>query len=179
MASLSGKRVALLVAAGSEQSELSVMRDVLADSGAEPVVLSPKKQEVRLWKNVDWGVTVPVDAPVVDSRADDYDALVIPGGVIAADTLRADRQAVQLARDFIAQGKPVGAMGHAVWVLVEADAVGGRMVTSIESMRSDVMHAGATWVDDPAVHDGQLITGRHHHDLPDFMAAMAEELARE
>ncbi len=143
------------------------------------MVLSPKKHAVRLWLNVDWGEVIPVETPVRDSQAEDYDALVIPGGVIAADTLRADRQVVKLVRDFLAQDKPVGAMGHAVWVLIEAEAVNGRMVTSIESIRSDVSHAGGTWVDDAAVHDGHVITGRHHHDLPDFVAAVAEDLARD
>ena len=179
MASLVGKRVALLVAPGSAQSELSVLQKVLDDAGAHPVVVSPKKHEVRLWANADWGETIPVDRPVVTSLADDYDALIIPGGVMAADTLRADRQAVGLVRDFLGQDKPVGAMGHAVSVLIEAEAVLGKIVTSIESIRSDVVHAGGTWVDDPAVRDGHVITGRHHHDLPDFVAAVAEDLARD
>ena len=179
MASLLGKRVALLVAAGSEQSELEVLRDVLDEAGARPVVLSPKKQAVRLWMNVDWGDTIPVDTPVLGAQAEDYDAMIIPGGVIAADILRADHQVVSLVRDFLAQHKPVGAMGHAVWVLVEAEAVKRRMVTSIESIRSDVVHAGGSWVDEPAVYDNHVITGRHHHDLPDFVAAVAEDLARD
>ncbi len=179
MASLEGKRVALLVGAGSEQSELTVMREVLAEASVLPVLLSPKKHQVRLWMNVDWGATVAVDWAVVGSQAEDYDALIIPGGLLAADTLRADRQVVQLVRDMLAQGKPVGAMGHAVWVLIEAGAVAGRIVTSIESIRTDVTNAGGTWVDDAAAYDRLVATGRHRHDLPDFMAAMAEELARD
>lgn len=179
MAGLAGKRVALLVATGSEETELTVIRQVLVEAGAMPVILSPKKHELRLWMNVDWGNEIPVNAAVAGSQAEDYDALIIPGGLQAADTLRADRQAVQLVRDFINQGKVVAAMGHAVWVLIEAEAVGKRLVTSIESMRSDVINAGGTWIDDPAVMDGHVVTGRHRHDLPDFMAAVAEGLARE
>lgn len=179
MASLAGKRVALLVAGGSEQSEVTVLREVLAEAGAEAVVVSPKKLEVQLWMNIEWGDVVSVDTTVLDAQARDYDALIIPGGLIGADTLRIDRQAVQLVRDFLDRRKPVGAMGHAVWVLIEAEAIAGRMVTSLESIRTDVVNAGGTWLDDAAVLDRHVITGRHHHDLPDFMAAMAEELARD
>ena len=179
MASLTGKRIALLVASGSEQSELMVIREVLAESECDPVILSPKKQELRLWMNVDWGGIIGTDAPLVDCKAEEFDAMVIPGGLIGADTLRADRQSVGLVRDMVAQGKPVGAMGHAVWVLIEAGAVAGRIVTSIESIRTDVTNAGGIWVDDPAALDKGVATGRHRHDLPDLMAAIAEELARE
>ncbi len=178
MPSLAGKRVALLVAAGSEQSELTVIREVLAEASVLPLLLSPKKHEMRMWANIDWGNVLPVDAAVLGARAEDYDALIIPGGLLAADTLRADRQVVRLVSDFLSQGKPVGAMGHAVWVLIEAGAVSGRIVTSPESIRTDVTNAGGTWIDDPAVHDRLIVTGRHRHDLPDFMAAMAEGLTR-
>ena len=178
MVGLAGKRVALLAATGSEQAEVSVIRDVLTEAGAMPVIVSPKKHELRLWLGLDWGEVMAVDATVGAVEAGDFDALIAVGGIIAADTLRADRQVVRLVQDALAQQRPVGAMGHAVWVLIEAGAVAGRIVTSIETIRTDVINAQGSWADDPAVNDRHVVTGRHRHDLPDFMAAMAEELAR-
>lgn len=178
-ASLTGKQVALLVASGSEQGEWMVVRDVLAEAGCPPTIISPKKQDLRLWMNSDWGAVIPIDLPLADCQAADFDALVIPGGVLGCDVLRADRQAVALVRDLVAQHKPVAAMSHAVWLLIEAGAVSGRIVTSAESIRTDVANAGGVWVNDPAASDRGVITGRHRHDLPDWLAAMAEELARE
>ena len=178
MVGLTGKRVGLLVANGAEQAEVTVIREVLAEAGAVPVLVSPKKHELRLWQGTEWGECLAVDVAVGHVQADGFDALILIGGIIAADTLRADRQVVRLVQDALAQQRPVGAMGHAVWVLIEAGAVAGRIVTSIETIRTDVINAQGSWADDPAVNDRHVVTGRHRHDLPDFMAAMAEELAR-
>ncbi|HIJ61804.1 MAG TPA: hypothetical protein HPQ04_03855 [Rhodospirillaceae bacterium] len=179
MVGLAGKRVALLAANGSEQAEVTVIRKVLAEAGAMPVIVSPKKHELRLWSGIDWGDSLVVDAAVGTVEAGDFDAMIAIGGVLAADTLRADREVVRLVRDALGLARPVGAMGHAVWVLIEAGAVAGRIVTSIESIRTDVINAAGSWADDPAVNDRHVVTGRHRHDLPDFMAAMAEEMARD
>jgi len=178
MVGLTGKRVGLLVANGAEQAEAMVVREVLAEAGAVPVLVSPKKHELRLWLGTGWGERVAVDAAVGNVQAGDFDALILIGGILAADTLRADRQVVRLVQDALVQERPVGAMGHAVWVLIEAGAVAGRIVTSIETIRTDVINAQGKWADDAAVNDRHVITGRHRHDLPDFMAAMAEDLAR-
>lgn len=179
MIGLTGKRVALMAADGAEQAEVTVIREVLAEAGAEPLVVSPKKHELRLWLGADWGERLPVDKALGGVQAGDFDALIVIGGILAADILRSDPLAVRLVRDALDQGRPVGAMGHAVWLPIEAGAVAGRIVTSIESIRTDVINAGGNWADDPAVNDRHLVTGRNRHDLPDFMAAMAEELARE
>lgn len=174
MTPLNGKRIGILAASGSEQTEMMVIGRVLAEAGVTAVTVSPKKQALRGWLNTEWGESFPVDVAVVDATAEEFDGLIIPGGLIAADTLRSDRQAVELVRGVLGRGKPVAAVGHAPWVLIEAGVVRDRRVTSIEAIRSDLQHAGGLWLDDAAVADGPVVTGRNQHDLPDFMALFAE-----
>lgn len=174
MNSLNGRRIGILSASGTDQTEMTVIRRVLDEAGVTASIVSTKKQELRGWLNTEWGISFAVDTAVIDARPGDYDGLVIPGGIIAADTLRADRQAVDLVRALYHAGKPVAAVGHAPWVLIEAGALKERRATSIETIRTDIANAGAQWVDAPAVLDGLVVTGRNQHDLPDFMAQFVE-----
>ncbi len=174
MTRLGGKRIGILVANGSDQTEMTVIRSVLSEADVRPLLVSPKKQEVRGWQNTEWGASFAVDVAVIDARPEDFDGLLVPGGVIAADTLRADRQAVALVRGVLTRQRPVAAVGHAPWVLIEAGVVRHRRVTSIHAIRSDVENAGGLWVDQAAVTDGVIVTGRNQHDLPDFMAQFVE-----
>lgn len=174
MNNLDGRRIGILAASGSDQTEITVIRRVLDEAGVHAAIVSPKKVELRGWLGTDWGGSFAVDVAVIDARPEDYDGLVIPGGLIAADTLRADRQAVELVRALYVAGKPVAAVGHAPWVLVEAGALKERRATSIEAIRSDIENAGAQWIDAAAVADGMVVTGRNQHDLPDFLAQFVE-----
>ncbi|HTH18279.1 MAG TPA: DJ-1/PfpI family protein [Magnetospirillum sp.] len=162
-------RVAVAVASGFEQSEMTMICRTLAESGHRAVVVSPKKHSVRAWDNTHWGGDLPVDVPAIDAEAQDFAAIVLPGGVLSADTLRADEAIVRLVRDAAVQGKPVAALGHAVWVLVEAGLARGRAMTGAPSVESDLINAGANWSDLPAVEDGKVITGHHGHDTAAFM----------
>lgn len=170
--------VAVVVASGFEQSELTVLCRTLAEAGHAVRIVSPKKHAVRAWDNTRWNGDIPVDVAAVDAQPADYDAVVIPGGLIGADTLRADEQVIRLVRDTAAAGKPVAALGHAPWVLIEAGLVGGRQATSHPAIRSDLANAGATWVDRAVAEAGGLVTGRHGHDVGEFAAAVARALAR-
>ncbi|MBF0305702.1 MAG: DJ-1/PfpI family protein [Alphaproteobacteria bacterium] len=166
------KRVAILVASGFELAEFEAMREILEQAGIAVPVVSAKKHEVRGWDNTDWADSVPVEVAVLDASPADWDAVMIPGGLIAADTLRADQHAVRLVRDALDHGIPVAAIGHAPWVLSEAGALRGRRVTSHPAIRTDLENAGAHWLDEAAVVDGGVITGRHRHDLPDLLARL-------
>lgn len=170
------RRIAIVVASGFEEAELAGLREALSGSGIVAELVAAKKHEVRGWRNTEWGGSVAVDRALVDARAEDYGAVIIPGGLIAANTLRADAHAVTLVRDALAQGKPVAALGHAPWILIEAEAVAGRAVTSILAIRRDLENAGGRWLDEAVVADRGLITGRNHHDLPDFTAGILEVL---
>ncbi len=172
MNDLSGRTIAVLVASGSDQGEFVTIRDVLADAGAEAVVVSPKKQSFRAWRNTGWGDDFPVDVPVMAARAESFDGLMIPGGLIGADTLRSDGQAVDLVRAVHRRRRPLGAIGHAAWLLVEADLARGRAVTGIEAVRTDLANAGGRWVD-AVSEDGGLVTGRHRDDVAAVMARFA------
>ncbi len=174
MNQLTGRRIGILAANGSDQTEMTVIRRVLDEAGVAASLVSPKKQHLRAWLNTEWGGQFAVDVAVIEAQPDDFDGLVIPGGIIAADTLRADRQAVDLVRGLYQANKPIAAVGHAPWVLIEAGALRERRATSIESIRRDIENAGAEWQDAPTVTDGMVVTGRNQHDLPDFMAAFVE-----
>ncbi|MGE5548783.1 MAG: DJ-1/PfpI family protein [Solirubrobacterales bacterium] len=169
-------KVAVVVASGFEQTEMTAICKGLADAGHTVQVVSTKKHAARSWDNTRWNGDVPVDMAAIDAEAQDFDALVFPGGLIAADTLRSDDAVVRLVRDATAQGRPVAALGHAVWVLAEAGAIKGRAATSHPAIRTDVVNAGAQWRDQGAVADGTLITGRHGHDVGEFVAVVAGAL---
>ena len=153
-------RILIMATDGFEQSELTVPRDKLRAAGAKVDVASPSGGEIRGWDETDWGETVPVDLPIDQARLDDYDALVLPGGQINPDKLRTEPKAVELVKQFVSSGKVVAAICHGPWLLVEADALRGRKVTSFQSIRTDVANAGGNWVDQEVVVDQGIITSR-------------------
>lgn len=171
-------KVAFLVAAeGIEKVELTDPWQAVTDAGYEAVLISPDSGTVQLFEHLDKADTRPVDVIVSDAAVDDYVALVLPGGVANPDALRADDDAVGFIRDFVDSGKPVAAICHAPWVLVEADAVRGKRLTSWPSLQTDIRNAGGDWVDEQNVVDGNLITSRKPDDLPAFNAALLSALA--
>ncbi len=174
---LNGKRVAILATTGVEQVELEEPRRALENAGAETQLISPADRAVRAWQHDHWGDEIPVDVPLTDADANDYDALLIPGGVMNPDRLRMDERAVGLVRAFFEQEKPVAVICHGPWMLVEADVVRGRQVTSWPSLRTDLRNAGANWVDREVVVDQGLVTSRKPDDIPAFNAKMIEEFA--
>ncbi|HET9984735.1 MAG TPA: type 1 glutamine amidotransferase domain-containing protein [Longimicrobiales bacterium] len=174
---LSGMRIAILVAQGFEQVEMTEPRRALDEAGAQTVLVSPEESRVRGWKFHDWGDEFAVDLPLERARAEDFDAYLQPGGVMSPDTLRMDERAVKFVRDFFEQRKPVAAICHGPWMLVEADQVRGRTVTSWPSLRTDLRNAGATWVDQEVVTDNGLVTSRKPDDIPAFNRKMIEEFA--
>jgi protease I len=177
MARLKGKRIAILATDGFEQSELLEPKRALEEAGAEVDVISLKKGEIRGWKMKDWGDEVEVDRVIGSVRADDYDALVLPGGVINPDKLRLHDEVLAFVRAFFEQGKPVGAICHGPWTLIDAGVVKGRHVTSWPSLRSDLVNAGATWTDEEVVSERGLVTSRKPDDLPAFNRKLVEEIA--
>ncbi len=173
---LDGKRVAVLIENGFEQVELTSPLEALRDEGAEAVIISPQNDKVKAWNGKDWGDTFDVDLPLEGASADDFDALVLPGGVMNPDKLRTNEKAVEFTRAFFEAGKPVASICHGPWLLVEADVVRGRRVTSYPSLRKDLSNAGAEWVDESVVVDSGLVTSRKPDDLPDFNRKMVEEI---
>lgn len=176
---LKGKKVAILVADGFEQSEFEKPRQALDEAGATTVVVSPVEDQVTAWDGDanDFGDSFDVDLALEQANADDFDALLLPGGVKNPDTLRALPHAVKFVRAFFDAGKPVGAICHGPWLLVEADVVRGREVTSYASIKTDLKNAGAIWRDAPVVTDNGLVTSRKPDDLPQFNAKIIEEFA--
>jgi len=177
MPDLSGKTVAIRATHGFEQSELTEPRRALEAAGATVHVVAPKAGRIRGWKDKDWAEEVAVDRTLDGAVALDYDALVLPGGQINPDLLRSDDRAVALVRDFVEAGKPVAAICHGPWLLAEADVLEGREVTSYKSIRTDLVNAGAEWVDKEVVVDQGLITSRSPDDLPAFCRKLLEEVA--
>jgi len=175
---LNGKKIAILATDGFEQAELMEPRKALDEAGATTVVLSPKSGEIKGWKLKDWGDTVKVDKTLEDANPNDYDALVLPGGVINPDHLRMDPSAVNFVRQFVSTGRTVAAICHGPWTLVEADAVRGKKVTSWPSLKTDLKNAGANWVDQEVVEDGQFIFSRKPDDIPAFSKAIIESVSR-
>lgn len=176
MGKIEGKRIAILAADGFEQSELLVPKQRLEEAGAKVDIISLKTGEIWGWQKGDWGESVPVDRTIDAVKTDEYDALVIPGGVINPDLLRSDEDAVQLVRDFYQAKKPIAAVCHAPWVLVEAGLAKSRKMTSYHSMATDVKNAGANWVDREVVVDQGVITSRNPGDLEAFSAKIIEEI---
>ena len=175
--SLSGKRVAILATDGVEEVELTAPRRALDQAGARTLLVSPKRDKVKAWQHDDWGSELVVDVPLREAHADDFDALLLPGGVMNPDRLRMDENAVRFVKSFFQAGKPVAAICHAPWMLVEAGVVDGRMMTSWPSLQTDLRNAGADWVDREVVDDGGLVTSRKPDDLPAFNQRMLEEFA--
>ena len=174
---LQGKRVAFLATDMVEQVELTEPWKAVKEAGATPELVSLEEGEIQGFNHYDKADTFKVDRTVEEARADDYDALVIPGGVGNPDTMRTDENAVELVRQFFEQGKPVGVICHGPWMLVEAGVVRGRTVTSWPSLRTDIRNAGGDWVDELVVVDDGLVTSRKPDDLPAFNAKIVEEFA--
>jgi protease I len=174
---LTGKRVAILATDGVEQSELVQPREAIDDAGGESVLVSPRAGKIKAWQHGDWGEELAVDQPLERARAEEFDALLIPGGVINPDRLRMEPQAVEFVKAFFQAGKPIAAICHGPWLLVEADIVRGRTVTSWPSLQTDIRNAGGDWVDREVVTDMGLVTSRKPDDIPAFSKKLIEEIA--
>lgn len=175
--SLENKRIAILVTDGFEQVELTRPRQAIADAGAEVEIVSPKSDQVQGVHHEKQGDQFNVDRSLADANAEDYDGLVLPGGVFNPDALRTDDQAVRFVKSFFEQSKPVAAICHGPWTLIEADVVRDRKVTSWPSLKTDLRNAGAHWVDQEVVCDEGLVTSRKPEDLDAFCEKAIEEFA--
>lgn len=169
---LKGVKVAILATDGFEQSELMEPRKALDEAGAATTIVSLKTGKIRGWKHTDWGDEVEVDQTVEEAQTDIFDALLLPGGVMNPDKLRKEEKAVAFVKKFFAAGKPVAAICHGPWMVVEAGAAKGRRMTSWPSIKTDIVNAGGNWVDEEAVQDGNLVTSRKPDDIPAFNRAM-------
>ncbi|MBA4132176.1 MAG: protease [Hyphomicrobium sp.] len=176
MTKITDAKILIISADGFEQSELEVPRDELKKAGAAVTLATPDGKNVKGWKDKNWGPEAQADAAIGDVSATDFDALVIPGGQMNPDILRTVPAAVSLVKDFAAAGKPIAAICHAPWLLIEAGILDGRKATSYGSIRTDVMNAGANWEDSEVVVDNGLITSRSPEDLPAFVAKIIEEV---
>jgi protease I len=174
---LNGKKIAVLVADGFEQVELEKPFQALTDAGAEAVIISPNEDEVQGWDKDDFGDSFDVDVPLSEADPEDYDALLLPGGVMNPDTLRTIPEAVDFVRHFFDEGKPVAAICHGPQMLIEAEVVRGRKLTSFPSLKTDLRNAGAEWLDQAVVTDQGLVTSRKPADIPQFNAKMIEEFS--
>ena len=177
MTQLNNKTIAILVADGFEQSELLEPQKALEQAGARTQIVSPAEGQVKGWNESDWGQTVPVDIPLQQANPDDYDALLLPGGVMNPDKLRVNPQAIAFVKAFFEAGKPDAAICHGPWSLIEADVVRGRTLTSWPAIQTDVKNAGGNWVDETVVVDNGLVTSRKPADIPAFNRKMIEEFA--
>ena len=175
---LQGKRVAFLATDMVEQVELTEPWNAVKADGAEPELVSLEEGEIQGFNHYDKADKFKVDRIVEEARADDYDALVIPGGVGNPDTMRMDEDALRFVREFAQSGKPMGVICHAPWMLVEADVVRGRTLTSFWSIKTDVRNAGGDWVDEQVVVDGSLVTSRYPKDIPAFNERLIEVIER-
>lgn len=176
---LNGKRVAILVTNGFEQVELTGPKEALEAAGAETFIVSPQEKKVRGWEHddEDWGSKFKVDVPLAEASARNYDALVLPGGVMNPDQLRLEPRAIEFIREFFNANKPVGAICHGPWTLIDAGVAKGRRMTSYPSIKLDLINAGANWVDEEVVVDNGLVTSRKPADIPAFNRKLIEEIA--
>jgi len=176
MSALSGKSILILATHGFEQSELEVPQAKLKEAGATVHVVSPEAGEIKGWDKKDWGRAVKVDKGLDQASAADYDAIVLPGGQMNPDTLRANPQALALIKSFFEQGKVVAAVCHAPWLLIDTGIAKGRRLTSYNTMKQDMINAGAQWEDSEVVTDKGVVTSRKPDDLPAFVAKIIEEI---
>ena len=171
---LHGVRVAILVSDGFELVELTEPKNALDKAGAETRIVSPKDAHVRAWNFTDWGKQFPVDLTLEEAKPEDFDALLLPGGVINPDALRINAKAVAFVKAFLDAGKPVASICHGPWTIIETGAARGRRMTSWPSLKSDLQNAGANWVDEEVTVDQNLVTSRKPDDIPAFNAKMIE-----
>lgn len=174
---LQSKKVAILVTDGFEQAELAQPKQALEAAGAQTHIISPKSDRVQGWNHFDKADFFPVDVALEQANASDYDALLLPGGVANPDQLRTNSKAVQFVKSFFDAGKPVAAICHGPWTLIEAGVVKGRTITSWPSLKTDLQNAGANWVDQEVVVDNGLVTSRNPQDIPAFNKKAIEEFA--
>ena len=177
MPDISNKKVAILVADGFEQQELVDPRAALDEAGAQTMIVSPVEGQVEGWNHYDKGDKFDVDVPLAEANADDFDALLLPGGVANPDQLRTQPEAVSFIKSFFDAGKPVAVICHGPWTLIEAGVVKGRTITSWPSVKTDLINAGANWVDEEVVVDKGLVSSRKPDDIPAFNRKMIEEIA--
>jgi protease I len=176
---LQGMRVAILATDGFEQSELLEPKMALENVGAATFVVAPSEDKIKGWNHQNWGIELPVDIPLKSAKAADLHALLLPGGVMNPDQLRMDQNAVRFVKHFVDLGKPVAAICHGPWTMLEAGAVRGRTMTSWPSLKSDLQNAGANWVDREVVCDGKFVTSRRPDDIPAFDREMIRLFAAE
>lgn len=173
------QRIMILATDGFEQSELEGPRAALDKAGYDTVVVSPRDDEIKGWQHTDWGTPVKVDLTLDEAEANEFDALMLPGGQMNPDMLRLEKKAVKLVGDFCKQGKTVAAICHGPWLLAEADVIRGKTVTSWPSIRTDLKNAGAKVVDREVAIDGQIITSRMPDDIPAFSKALINALEKQ
>ncbi len=171
---IQGLRVAILVTDGFEQSEMDGPRKALDQAGAKTFIVSPVKGKVKGWQHKNWGDEFPVDKDLASAKSSDYDALLLPGGVTNPDSLRLVPAAIEFIKGFLKEDKPIGAICHGPWTLINANGVKGKTVTSWPSIKVDLVNAGANWVDKEVVIDGHLVTSRKPEDIPAFNKAILE-----
>jgi protease I len=172
---LRDRRIAIVATDGFEERELLEPKQALEAAGAEVEVVSLKLGEIRAWKEQDWGTTIAVDRIIDEADMEDYDALMLPGGVINADKIRADASAIEFVSDMVRAGKPVAVICHGAWVLIETGETAGRRMTSWPSLKTDLENAGAEWVDEEVVVDNGWVSSRKPADIPAFNKKMIEE----
>jgi protease I len=177
MANLSNKKIAILTEEGFEQVELTSPKEALEAAGATVHIISPKTGKIKAWNETDWGIEVDVDKELTTVSPDDYDALVLPGGVLNPDKLRQNKDAVAFVSAFLDEGKPVAAICHGPQVLIETGMISGRKLTSYPSLQTDLQNAGAIWTDEEVVVDNGLITSRTPKDLDAFNQKTIEEIS--
>lgn len=176
MATLDGKRVAILTENGFEEVELTSPKKALEAAGAQVDIVSPQKEKVKGWDHDHWSIDLPVDVPVEKAKVEDYDALMIPGGVINPDQMRTNKHCVEFAQQFLEAGKPVAAICHGPQLLIETGMIDGRNMTSYLSIKTDLQNAGVIWADKEVVTDNGLVTSRSPKDLEAFNKKMIEEI---
>ena len=174
---LQGKKIAFIATEGVEQVELTEPWKAIEEAGATPELISIEPGKVQAWKHFDKGDQFDVDKTIEEAQPDEYDGLVLPGGVANPDQLRTDENVVNFIRDFAATGKPIGVICHGPWTLIETGVVKGRNITSWPSLQTDLRNAGANWVDEEVVVDDGLVSSRKPDDLPAFNAKIVEEFA--
>lgn len=177
MATLTGKKVAILTENGFEEVELTSPKKALEEAGAKVQVISPEKEKVKAWDHDHWSIELPVDVWLDEANFEDYDALVLPGGVMNPDKLRLNRRAVEFAQQFLESGKPVAAICHGPQLLIETGLLEGRTMTSYPSLQTDLLNAGVLWINTEVVTDNGLVTSRTPQDLEAFNKKMIEEIA--